>query len=171
MSVIERADITIVRPDPDESTCGDLIKNGAFDADTSKWQQLYVGMVWDANSGSGQTGALRSTIRSSRAHDLSQWLNTICLQDGDTYDFTMSFKLLYTISGLEYPLDCAAETCPKFSLDAYSLNVESAELDRTIIRSITNNDQHLAEKLKFSFVVTQPNVQFIVDNIHLTKTI
>jgi hypothetical protein len=187
---IERSDITIVRPDPDQSTCGDLIKNGDFDTDTSKWQEFYVRMVWDSNSGPGQSGALRSITRGHQAHALSQWLNTNCLRDGDTYDFAMSFKLLYTISGLEYPLDCASEPCPQFSVEAYKFDIDSGELVQTINRSVTNSisdstdvdgfwtltgswqvntDEHLADKLRFLFRVNQMNVQFIVDNIHLTK--
>mmetsp|Transcript_755 Transcript_755/g.1224 ORF Transcript_755/g.1224 Transcript_755/m.1224 type:complete len:193 (+) Transcript_755:1128-1706(+) len=190
MNHIGHADVSILRPAPDFKTCGDLIKNGDFDASISKWHDFFAGAVWDPDSGSGKTGALRSTTRRTVAYAISQWLNVNCLQDGDTYDMTLSLKLLDSISGMDYPLDCAVESCPAFGLDSYSFHAESGALPKTVVRTFTSSvshtkdadgfwklsgrwqiadDQHLADKIMFRFVVDQPNVQFIVDNIHVTK--
>lgn len=78
--------ITVARLAPDASVCSDLVKNGDFDSDISRFQDFFAGIIWDPTSGLGQGGALRSTTRGNPSQSFIQWLYVNCVQENQTYN-------------------------------------------------------------------------------------
>lgn len=187
---IEHGDITVHRPAPNSSICGsDLVKNGGFDVDISHWQDISSGIVWDRSSGSGQGGALRSTVRENLANSFWQWLNVNCVIEGNTYRFALSFKLIDS-AGSPYTLNCDTESCPNIGLMAYHFDPETGVLTKDSQISVASTisptqdsdgfltvsgswtpsaEEAAADKLGMTFNVYQGNVQYIVDNVVATS--
>jgi hypothetical protein len=187
---IAHGDITILRPLQDSSLCGnDLVRNGGFDVDISHWLDVSSGIVWDRSSGSGQSGALRSTVRQNLSQSFWQWLNVNCVIEGKTYSFALSFKLIDS-AGSPYTLNCNTETCPDIGLIAYHFDAETGVLSKdspirvaSTISTTPDSDGFLtvsgswtpstkeatADKLGITFNVYQGTVQYIIDNVLATS--
>lgn len=102
---------------------------------------------------------------------------------------TSSFKLLGSMSGSEYPLDCGVDICPEFAIHTFSFDVESGGLRRTVIRSLTNSvsdskdadgfwtlsgtwhviGDRQVDKVMFMLIVSQSNIQLLMDNVHIVR--
>ena len=178
----DHGDVSIVPP---SLSCDNLIRNGGFDTDVSHFNDFFSGNTWNPTGGVGSSGALETTTRGAWPHNPSQFLNMACLEEGDTYDFSVSFRLIDSAGAhvtecdrcvqmqVHYTnFDSVSGTFQLFSALNTGLAVtdEDAEGFRVLSGSMTlTAEQAAADRAQLTFIAWDGTVEIVLDNLQAIK--
>jgi len=91
---VEESDIDFIKPEPSRPMCNELVYNGDFDLGKDGWYAFHYAIDLQERGGIDGTAALASTKPLNAANNIAQSIDGACLQDGDEYDISLSYKIV-----------------------------------------------------------------------------
>lgn len=175
---IIESDLTFVKPAVD-NRCNSLIYNGNFDTGITGWHGLN-GNIWSGTAGVDGSGALKTT-QFKNSEWISQYLESTCINVNDTYEISISYRLVGADGNAANACEGNRDDCPiaRISRLRYGDSTRWDNIAATdsysysgfnTISGIWDVTQDQADADRINFVITGGNGHYIVDNVSITNT-